>query len=238
MSITNLAARSRSDLCRLRIREHRAASLRLTRRGRWGPVVRVESINARGYPTNTSQFFNYDLLFNWIEGGFGVGSQPRKTREATSIDFIYEDRSAIEATARDCNGTLTWHIIYDRPSATNPNRIHARYVTARGFDFASRGGASLIEFERDAAGRDIRAAFFSGSGQPAANSEGVYGYALRRDSAGRLVHLTNLDKDGKPGANRAGQIAFAFQIDHAVSSRAVNFETQMINRLPIKKYLP
>ena len=193
--------------------EHRAASLRLTRRGRWGLVVRVESINTRGYPTNTSQFFNYDLLFNWIEGGFGVGSEPRKTREATSIDFIYEDRSAIEATARDCNGTLTWHIIYDRPSASNPNRIHARYVTARGFDFASRGGASLIEFERDAAGRDIRAAFFSGSGQPAANSEGVYGYALRRDSAGRLVHLTNLDKEGKPGANRAGQIAFAFQND-------------------------
>ena len=75
--------------------KHRAANLRLTRRGRWGPVVRVESINARAYPTNTSQFFNYDLLFNWIEGGFGVGGEPRKTREATSIDFIYEDRSVI-----------------------------------------------------------------------------------------------------------------------------------------------
>ena len=192
---------------------HRAASLCFTRRGRWGSVVRVESINARGYPTNVSQFFNYDPLPNWIEGGFGGQDEPKKTREATTIDFIYEDRAAIEAIARDCNGMLTWHVVYDRPSATNRNRVHARYVTARGFDFASRSGASLIEFERDAAGRDIKAMFFSGSGQPAANSEGVYGYALQRDNAGRLVHLTNLDKEGKPGANKAGQIASAFRLD-------------------------
>lgn len=190
---------------------HRASSLRFTRRGRWGPVVRVESINAREYPANVSQFFNYDPLPNWIEGGFGAQNAPKKTREATSVDFIYEDRAVIEATARDCNAMLTWHVIYDRPSATNPNRIHARCVTSRGFDFASRGGASLIEFERDAAGRESKAMFFSGSGQPATNSEGVYGYNLQRDSAGRLVHLVNLDKDGKPGANSAGQIAFTLQ---------------------------
>jgi hypothetical protein len=176
-------------------------------------VVRVESINARGYPTNVSQFFNYDPLPNWIEGGFGVQEGPKKTREATSIDFVYEDRAAIEAIAHDCNGTLTWHVVYDRPSATNPNGTHARYVTSRGFDFASRGGASLIEFERNAAGRDIKAAFFSGSGQPAANSEGVYGYVLQRDAAGHVVHVVNLNREGKPGTNRAGQIAFAFRLN-------------------------
>jgi hypothetical protein len=191
--------------------KHRGASLRLTRRGRWGPVVRVESINARGYPANVFKFFNDDPLPNWIEGGLGVQKEPKKTGEATSIDFVYEGRAAIEAIARDCNGTLTWHIIYDRPSAANPNRTHARLVTSRGFDFASRAGASLVEFERDAAGRVIKATFFSGSGQPAANSEGVYGYVLQRDAAGRIVHLVNLDKDGKPGANSAGQIALAFQ---------------------------
>jgi YD repeat-containing protein len=191
--------------------KHRGASLRFTRRGRWGPVVRVESINALGYPTNVFQFFNYDPLPNWIEGGLGVQKEPKKTREATSIDFVYVDRAATEAIARDSNGTLTWHVISDRPSATNPNRTHARLVTSRGFDFASRAGASLVEIERDAAGRVIKAAFFSGSGQPAANSEGVCGYVLQRDAAGRIVHLVNLDKDGKPGANSAGQIALAFQ---------------------------
>ena len=191
----------------------RMASLRFTRQGLWGPVVKVESLNARGYPTNLSQFFNQDMLFNWIEGGFGIESEPKKTREATSIDFVYDNRTAIESIARDCNGMLTWHVIYDRPSVANPNHIHARYVTVRGFDFASRAGASIIEFERDAAGRDTKVMFFNGSGQPAANSEGVYGYALRRDNAGRILHVTNLDKDGKPGANKSGQIALAFQLN-------------------------
>jgi tRNA A-37 threonylcarbamoyl transferase component Bud32 len=187
----------------------RAVSLRFTRRGLWGPIVRVEAINARQFPSNNSQFFGYDPLPNWIEGGFGGGGAPKKTREATTIDFNYENGSATEAIARDCNGMLTWHLIYDRSSTTS--RIHARFVTSRGFDFASRGGASLVEFERDAAGRDIKATFFSGSGQPAANSEGVYGYALQRDAAGQIVGTINLDKDAKPAPNSAGQIAFRFQ---------------------------
>lgn len=186
----------------------RAVSLRFTRRGRWGPIVRVEAINARQFPSNTSQFFGYDPLPNWIEGGFGAGNAPKKTREATSIDFVYENGVSTEAIARDCNGMLTWHLIFDRPSSAN--RIHARFVTSRGFDFASRSGASLVEFDRDAAGRDIKASFFNGSGQPAANSEGVYGYALQRNAAGQLVSAINLDKDGKPATNSVGQMAFHF----------------------------
>jgi tRNA A-37 threonylcarbamoyl transferase component Bud32 len=192
---------------------HRAVSLRFTRRGRWGQVVRVEALNPHGYPTNLSQFFNQESLPNWIEGASGINAETRKTRESTSMDFVYDNRIVTEAIARDCNGMLTWRLIYDRPSATNPNRIHARYVTARGFDFASRSGASLIEFERDTAGRDMKITFFSGSGQPAANAEGVYGYAVQRDQAGRLIHLINLGKDRNPGPNKAGQIAFAFRVN-------------------------
>ncbi len=184
----------------------RANNLRFTRRGRWGRVVRVESINARGFPANISQFFNYDPLPNWIEGAFGGKNEPKKTREATSIDFVYNGRVATEAIARECNGMQTWHLIFDRP-------LLARYVTSRGFDFASRAGASLIEFARDRDGRDIKANFFSGSGQPSVNSEGVYGYALKRDAAGHLAGAVNLDKDGQPAANSAGQIAFAFKTD-------------------------
>ncbi len=190
---------------------HHGVSLRFTRRGRWGSVERVESLNARHHPTNMHHFFDYEPLPNLIEGGLGVRDSPSKTRETTSIDFLYQDRVAIEATGRDCNGTINWRVIYDRPSAKAPARVHGRYVTYRGFDFASSGGASLIESERNAAGYDTKVTFFNGSGQPATNSEGVYGYALERDGQGRIARLTNLDKDGKPGPNRAGQIGLVFQ---------------------------
>jgi len=191
----------------------RAASLRFVRSGRWGPVTRVESVNARGFPSNVSQFFDYDPLPNLIEGEFGSQEGLRKTREATSIDFIYDQQLALEAIARDCNGMLTWHVIYDRPTPDQPNKVHARYVTSRGFDFASREGASVIEFERDNAGRDIKATFFNGSGQSAANSQGVFGYLLQRDSDGRIKKVTNLGKDGRPAPNKAGQIAFAYKVN-------------------------
>ncbi len=185
---------------------HRAVNLRFRRRGRWGPVVKVESLNARGYPANVSQFFDYDALPNWIEGQLGLHNVPRKTREATSIDFLYDNRAITEEVAHDCNGMLTWHVVYDRASDNGSGRIHARYVTARGFDFASSGGASLIEFERDAAGRENKVTFFQGSGQPAKNGEGVYGYKLQRDTTGHVIRLTNLDEKGNPGSNAAGQI--------------------------------
>jgi serine/threonine protein kinase len=204
----------------------RAVNLRFTRRGRWGPIVKIESLNARGFPTNVSKFFNYDALPNWIEGGFGGQSEARKTREATNIEFVYENRTLTEAIAHDCNGMLTWHIIYDRSSSANPNRAHARYVTSRGFDFSSKGGASLIEFERDSAGHDVKVNFFSGSGQPAVNSEGVYGYELKRDNAGRVVHAWNLGREGAPVANAVGQIGFAFQLDARGLVRRTEFRDE------------
>ena len=193
--------------------KRRASSLRFTRRGRWGRVTRVESINARGFPANVSQFFDYDPLPNWIEGGFGLHEAARKTREATSIEFLYDNQATREAIARDCNGTLTWHVIYDQPTPGHPKKMHARYVTSRGFDFASREGASVIEFERDDAGRDIKATFFNGSGQPAANSEGAFGYLIQRNPNGQIVKLVSLGKDGNPAPNMGGQVGFAFTLD-------------------------
>ena len=191
----------------------RPLSLRLTRTGRWGPIVRLETVNARGYPGNLDAVLREDAIPNWLELAFSTKAESRRTRESTRIDFVYDQKVLTEAIARDRNGILTWHSISDRPSSAQPNRMLTRYVTARGFDYASFGGAALVQLERDAAGRDIQVKFLDGSGQPAVNREGVFGYAFRRDNAGRVVHVTNLGQDGKPGPNKDRQIAFALQLN-------------------------
>jgi len=201
---------------------HRAVSLRLTRRGRSGPITLVEVLNPRGHPALLRRLQLGEAIPIYIEGISGVQPNAEKTAESSSVEFTFDGRLAREATARDRNGSVLWRILYDRGAASNTARAH--FVNVRGFDAAHATGASHMEFERDAAGRDVKVNFFNGAGQATPNGEGVYGYKLERDGTGRLVHLTNLDAQGKAMANRAGIIAYAISWDS--TGRPVRFETQ------------
>lgn len=186
----------------------RAAYLRLTRRGRSGLIAKVEVLNARGYPAELRRIFNTEMIPIYIEGLAGAQPYTEKLPETTSVEFLYDNNdNTQEVTGRERNGQVTWRIIYD--SQHTPGQpARARFVNLRGFDAPTPNGASHMEFERDAKGRDTKINFFNTAGQPAANGEGVYGYKLEYDDMGRVVHLVNLGADGKPAPNRAGLTAF------------------------------
>lgn len=188
-----------------------AAYLRLTRRGRFGPIIKVEALNARNHPAVLRRILNDEMIPIYIEGLAGAQPYAEKLPESTVVEFLFDDaNNALEATSRDRNGQVNWRMLYDRRDASDSSghTARARFVNLRGFDATSRNGASHIEFERDARGRDVKITFFNAAGKPAANGEGVYGYKLVRDAAGRIIHLVNLGLDGQPMANRAGLTAF------------------------------
>ena len=191
---------------------HSGVSLRLTRRGRRGPITLVEVLNARGHPAVTRRLLYGDAIPIYIEGLIGAQPNAERSPESSTIEFRYDGRNARDATARDRNGNVLWRVLYDHSTGSDSAQrlAGAHFVNVRGFDAAQRTGASHMEFERDANGRDVKVSFFNGAGQPTPNGEGVYGYKLDRDGAGRIVHLTNLDRDGKPMSNRIGVIAYAF----------------------------
>jgi tRNA A-37 threonylcarbamoyl transferase component Bud32 len=191
---------------------HSAVSLRLTRRGRRGPITLVEVLNARGHPAVVRRLLYAEAVPIYIEGLMGVQPNSERAPESSTVEFIYDGRNAREATARDRNGAVLWRVLYDRSTNSDSTQRLARahYVNVRGFDAAQATGASHMEFERDANGRDLKVSFFNGAGQPTPNGEGVYGYKLDRDGAGRITHLMNLDRDEKPMANRVGVMAYAF----------------------------
>jgi YD repeat-containing protein len=192
---------------------HRPVSLRLTRRGRRGPISLVEVLNPHGHPALLRPIQLPEAIPIYIEGVTGVQPNAEKAAESSSVEFIYDGQRAREATARDRNGSVLWRVLYDRASSAEAASAH--YVNVRGFDAAHATGASHMEFERDPAGRDVKVSFFNGAGQATPNGEGVYVYKMERNRAGRLMRLTNLDAQGKPMANRAGVIAYAVSWDSA-----------------------
>jgi len=190
---------------------HRATYLRLTRRGRFGPVIKVEALNARGHPAVLRRILLDEMIPIYIEGLAGTQVYSEARPESAAVEFLFDDNNnALEATGRDRNGQVNWRIIYDHPSASDSSdhTVRARFGNLRGFDATSRDGASHMEFERDAKGRDMKISFFNAAGKPAANGEGVYGYKLERDGAGRIVQLVNLGPDGQPTANHVGLTAY------------------------------
>ena len=186
----------------------RAMSLQLTRQGRRGPVVKIEVLNPRGHPAAIRRLQMEEAIPLYMESLAGTQPLAEKTPESTVVEQLYEGRTVREITGRDRDGSVNWRILYDRPitSAGVAATARARFANLRGIETGSRKGATLMEFERDAAGRDVRVTFFNSGGKPAANGEGVYGYQLDRDPGGRLVRLTNLDRNGQPAANREGLI--------------------------------
>ena len=190
---------------------HCAAYLRLTRRGRLGPIIKAEALNARGHPAVLRRLYIDEMIPIYVESLAGAQPYSEKSPESTTIEFSFEGRNATEATSRDRNGSVLWRIIYDYQAASDSSNhtARARFVNVRGFDRTGRSDASHMEFVRDAHGRDVKITFFNSTGQPTANGEGVFGYKLERDNAGRIVQLTNLGSDGQPMANRANLVGFA-----------------------------
>ncbi len=184
---------------------HRQHSIRLTRKGYLGPITRIEVMNPRGHPAAVRQIFNYDVLPSWVEGLAGMGKPEKRGRETTAIEFTFEKDQVAEAIAFDRNQSVTWRMTYDyaRNRRGQP-MVQARFMDLRGNDIGQSEGASRVDFERDAAGRDVQARFYSSSGQPQANGEGAFGYAMEYDAQGRMSRLTNLGRDGKPAANYGG----------------------------------
>ncbi|PWT92074.1 MAG: hypothetical protein C5B55_06990, partial [Blastocatellia bacterium] len=189
--------------------------LKVTRRGWFGPVVKVEVLNPRGYPAVIRQTFGTERIPIYVEGISGAQPYTEKLTETSTIDFAFEGDDVQEATSRDRNGQVNWRIIYDRV-ASSGSIARARFVNLRGFEASNGQRATNLEFERDAKGRDIRVIFFDAAGKPAPNGEGVYGYKMERDGIGRLTNVVNLGANGEPIANRAEVIAYSLNWNNGI----------------------
>ncbi len=218
-----------------------AVNLRLTRRGRLGPVVFVEVLNARGHPAVLRTARLPEAIPLYIEGITGAQPYWERLPETTTVELFYDGDTVRELKGRDRTGTVNWRLIYDQAADTGPaseargsfsrgdeepksaggastaKSVHARFANVRGSDKSSVESSSgsekaaHLEFQRDAAGRDTLVRFFDAADRPAPNGEKVYGYRIERDATGHILRLFNLGRDGSPAPNRDGLSALAYR---------------------------
>jgi hypothetical protein len=205
---------------------HTAAYVRLTRRGRFGPVVKAEVLNPRGNPAVLRRTFMEEMIPLYIEGLAGAQPYSEKLPETTVVEFSVEDDETREAVGRGRNGQVNWRIIYDR-KVSDDSAVRARFVNLRGFD-SNRDGASHMEFARDVKGRDVKIRFLNAAGKPAPNGEKVYGYNLVRDDLGRIVQLLNVGVDGQPAPNRVDLTGFNLKWEKGVRFEACDAKGQPV----------
>jgi predicted Ser/Thr protein kinase len=196
----------------------RAYYLRLTRRGRRGPVAKVEVLNARGYPAELRRIESPEMIQLYGEGLAGTMPYAQRLAETTTVEFTYDDDGSVrEATGRERNGQVTWRTIYERQVPDGPpgGTQGARFVNLTGLE---TNVPSNMVLERDPRGFDVKISFSNAAGWAVPNGEGVYGYRLERDDAGRITQVVNLGDNGQPAPNSVGVTTYSFSYGQTLRS--------------------
>lgn len=196
---------------------HRGTSFRMTRKGRRGPVVRMEAINGRRIYTASHDVGTYigDTLSKNYTG----------TRECR-WEFTCDDKGqATSEKAYDRSGRLVFTFQYSSPET-------GYYQDANGYPKARAGsGAAYVRFVRIAEGPqaglngEIRFTDAAGKAQP--NQDEVFGVRCTYDDRGLIVKYQYIDAAGNPMAGKDGVAGEDRQYDeHAQIIRVAYFDAQ------------
>jgi hypothetical protein len=175
---------------------HRSRTLRFVRKGRLGPVIRVDAIDgSRAYARGGLQDLTAgaEPLFDWDD----------PTR-ACSIVWERDSKGRIsKQSMRDAMGRILASFVYtDEDGRTAEIRGKAGYVLPIGV-------GTTITFERieqgPNRGQDRLERYSDASGKPRPFIlTGSFATQAEYDSRGLLVHTVSLGQDGKPMRNLAG----------------------------------
>lgn len=170
-------------------------------RGWWGPLERVEQVNALGtlVPNTASILWIEDLRQNLAN----------KHREV-AYQFHYDDRGRVaEEVGLDAAGQPVYRFVYTYPHAggvETQSMCKAQFLDGSGAAVASTQGATAVHFERSPQGYDVRVWFRDASDNPAPLSSGAYGWELEFSPQGLPIMITRLDRDGKPAPDADGVV--------------------------------
>jgi hypothetical protein len=193
---------------------HRSESYRITRRGFWGRVLSIETVNGLGQLVSSSDL--EDSMFYNPTGNSG---------HFCCMEFSYSaDGRVIHEAALDKTHRMVYALIYAPAQvSTFRNVRRASLMGGSGkqvlatfdIEYDSRGymrqvtyisgggtaysyGAHAIRFQVDSSGRQIGETFWTASGTPVGGDNGFEGKAFRLDDKGREIQTTFHNRSGAP----------------------------------------
>jgi tRNA A-37 threonylcarbamoyl transferase component Bud32 len=195
----------------------RQTTFRFVRRGRYGPVIRLEVVDCAGKPTP-----QHEVLL-WIDGIREALAE--KTRESI-YEFRYTPDGLLSEELGYVSGRsqplwiLQYH--YQQGNDEDPRRVVlAKFLDPRGAAVSDSGGAGALEFHRNAEGFDelIRFVDHRANPQQTAASRlpmsfgGVYAAKLTFDERGLPRRMAFRDAEGNPMPNSIGVFQIALEYD-------------------------
>jgi len=191
----------------------RDSSYRFTRRGYFGPVIKVESIDNLGK-------CKAGALSSITEDDFSFTCSSAK---ACAAVFTYDGTFSNTLNSEqivDQYGhpieTLSYSLVRSENSDSHEGDGHKRTSDAI-FQEATLGcsrttsGIKHIQFEREVngpnAGMDKKRRFMDAGQNPRANQSYVYGWEYKRDEKGRILEKSSLDAKGVPAAGKFNYVS-------------------------------
>ncbi len=173
-------------------------SIKLIRRGRLGPVTRLEVVNGRGHLTP------YHPVGQYLKG-YEEDLERIADREC-ALTTTYDDAGRIAyEKAENCFGSTVWELDYlISAESEDANKIVGTFVEdGRPSPQAASGAARVVIFH-DELGREIGSRYQGVAGEPRASAEGIFGMDLELDARGLPRKVVYVGPEGGPARSPEG----------------------------------
>lgn len=167
---------------------HRAVSLRIIRKGRWGPVTELQAVNSRGELTP----------INGISTYLHPASDDSSPLHECDWKFAYDSQGRIVSeTAYNKAGKMVWGFAYSPTEAKNATSRDGYYVGPDGYPKPEKGSAaSFVHLEYSPDGYERQILYHDRLANPMPGPDRAFGREMTYDAKGRIIELKSLDPHG------------------------------------------
>ncbi|MDQ3584096.1 MAG: hypothetical protein M3495_21990 [Pseudomonadota bacterium] len=190
---------------------HHAASYKITKRGRLGPVTSMQLVNAAGQPRN-------------LKGTLLGMSSDEITKTVSRWEYLYDAQDQIAyKISLDRDGQRLQSIIY-APSEPEPIRSRTAYAIGKDGSLAPQKGscAAFLTYDYSPEGYVGRVHYLDQAGNPTPGKDDAFIKQSKYDRQGRVIESTSLWKDGRPMNDNGGNAGTRSSYDD--SGNLVAFE--------------
>jgi hypothetical protein len=159
---------------------HRAASIKITRQGRLGPVVSMQLVNAAGQPRH-------------LQGTLQALSSDEIEKKVSRWEYVYDAQGQIAYEVfLDRNGQRLQSIIYS-PSESGPVHSRNAYTISKDGSLAPQKGscAAFLAYDYSPEGYELRVHYLDQVGNPTPGKDNVFIKQSKYDRQGRVIESTS-----------------------------------------------
>lgn len=188
---------------------HRTLSYKITKRGRLGPVVRMEAVNSYGKLAG----FSGDIL-----GAFARSSTASEADQSAESrwEYVYDAEGiVVHEVASDRFGRYVRNVTYDATADSKTDNIRTAYLIGKDGSLAPQQNScqAYVQYEYDDNGYEMHTRYYDRTRQPTAGRDNAIAMQQKFDAKGNNIAILSLWRDGSLMNDDAGNAEFRMTYD-------------------------